>query len=81
MAISAILMLTLYKTLSAGLKARETAEMTIAPVRAATLAADLIGKDLESVMPPPGTLAGAFTGTHTGAAGSASDGSAWIYRP
>ena len=62
MGMMAMLALTLYMSLSIALKARDSAYANIGPVRAATVAADLIRQDLESVLPPSGNLAGPFIG-------------------
>jgi hypothetical protein len=62
----AMLALTLYMAMTIALRARDSAAANVAPVRAATVAADLIRQDLESVLPPTGTLAGAFEGYSNG---------------
>ena len=45
-------------------RAKTTADNAVKPMRAATIVSDLIGRDLGSVLPPTGLLAGPFTGTH-----------------
>ena len=75
MAMMAMLALTLYMAMAIALRARDSAAANIAPVRAATVAADLIRQDLESVLPPSGTLAGPFEGySNGGLPGGRSDG-------
>jgi type II secretion system protein J len=72
LSIAALLTFTLYASLHVAFRARRTAEEHVRPMRAATIAADLISQDLQCVMPPTGLLAGAFTGTQqAGAAGGA----------
>ena len=66
MAMMAMLALTLYMSITIALRARESSAATIAPVRAATVASDLIRQDLESVLPPTGNLAGPFIGYSNG---------------
>jgi hypothetical protein len=62
MGMMAMLALTLYMSLAIALRARDSAAANVGPVRAATVAADLIRQDLESVLPPSGHLAGPFIG-------------------
>jgi type II secretory pathway pseudopilin PulG len=59
----AMLALTLYMGLTVTVRARERAMSSVAPVRTALLAADLIRQDLESVLPCKQLLAGPFIGT------------------
>jgi type II secretion system protein J len=66
MGMMAMLALTLYMAMTIALRARDSAAANVAPVRAATVAADLIRQDLESVLPPSGTLAGPFEGYSNG---------------
>jgi len=70
--IMAMLALSLYTSMRVGLRARRTATEAVQPVRASTVAMDMICRDLESVMPPTGTLAGPFLGMRQlGSAGNA----------
>jgi type II secretion system protein J len=62
MAMMAMLGLSLYMSLTIAMRAKESAAANVGPVRAATIAGDLIRQDLESVLPPTGTLAGQFVG-------------------
>lgn len=62
MGMMAMLALTLYMSMSIALRARDSAAANVGPVRAATVAADLVRQDLESVLPPSGNLAGPFIG-------------------
>jgi len=62
MGMMAMLALTLYMSLAIALRARDSAAASVGPVRAATVAADLVRQDLESVLPPSGNLAGPFIG-------------------
>jgi prepilin-type N-terminal cleavage/methylation domain-containing protein len=66
MAMMAMLALTLYMAMTIALRARDSAGANVAPVRAATAAAELVRQDLESVLPPTGTLAGPFEGYSNG---------------
>jgi type II secretion system protein J len=66
MGMMAMLALTLYMSITIALRARDSAAANIAPVRAATVASDLIRQDLESVLPPTGNLAGPFIGYSNG---------------
>ena len=59
----AMLALTLYLGLTVTVRARERALSSVAPVRTALVAADLIRQDLESVLPCKQLLAGPFIGT------------------
>jgi prepilin-type N-terminal cleavage/methylation domain-containing protein len=59
----AMLSLALYMGLTVTVRARERAISSVAPVRTALLAADLIRQDLESVLPCKQLLAGPFIGT------------------
>jgi type II secretion system protein J len=58
----AMLTLSLYASMRVGMRARKTAQATVAPMRAATIAMDMICRDLESVPAPAGILAGPFLG-------------------
>src|SRR3954451_14962748 len=62
MGMMAMLALTLYMSLAIALRARDSAAASVGPVRAATVAADLVRQDLESLLPPRGHLPGAFIG-------------------
>jgi hypothetical protein len=74
MGMMAMLALTLYMALSIALRARDSAAANVGPVRAATIAADLIRQDLESVLSPSGNLAGPFIGyPNTGLANGRAD--------
>lgn len=53
---------TLYGSLYIAYKARERAHAAITPIRRAELAATLIRRDIESVLPPTGVLAAEFVG-------------------
>jgi hypothetical protein len=61
-----IIMGTIYGSISIGFRAKRRAEAAIAPVRAATAAADLVAQDLENALPPTGTLASQFLGQPQG---------------
>jgi type II secretion system protein J len=72
LAMVAALMLSLYASVRVAVRARRSAGAAVAPVRAATIAMDMICRDLESVPPPKGILAGPFLGARqTGATGEA----------
>jgi type II secretion system protein J len=74
MAMVAMLAITLYMSLNVAVRAKEAAGQAIEPMRTAILAADLMRQDLESVLPPNGTLtgngtlAGPFIGSANGGA-------------
>lgn len=63
LAIAAVLALTLYTSLTVTFRAKRSAEAAIGPARSMVIALDLIGRDLQSALPPTGILGGAFTGT------------------
>src|SRR4051812_33755994 len=63
MAMVAILAATMYACMQVAYKARRSAEATVQPIRAATMAIDLVGQDLQSVLPPSGILRGPFSGS------------------
>jgi type II secretion system protein J len=69
MAMVAMLAVTLYMSVNVAMRAKEAAAQAVEPMRTAILAADLMRQDLESVLPPNGTLtgngtlAGPFIGT------------------
>jgi len=52
----------LYASLHIGFRARAGGEAAIEPVRTASLALELVRRDLEGAMPPTGILAGAAPG-------------------
>lgn len=62
MAMVAMLALSLYTSMHVATRARRSAAAAVAPMRAATIAMDMICRDLESVPPPTGLLAGEFLG-------------------
>lgn len=68
----AMLALSMYASLSVCMKARRSALAAVQPVRAATIAMELICRDLESILPPTGILSGPFMGVRQmGASGDA----------
>ena len=72
LAMAAMLALSMYSSMSVCMKARRSAVATVQPVRAATIAMELICHDLESILPPTGLLSGPFTGMRQmGATGDA----------
>jgi len=73
MTLVAIVSLSLYASLRVAFKAKQSAEAAVAPVRGGAIAADLVCKDLESVPPPTGILAGPFIGTSQAGAGAGSE--------
>ena len=62
LAIMSVLASGLYMSLHVGFRSRKSAERAIGPVRTATLALTMLRRDLTSVLPPTGILAGAFVG-------------------
>lgn len=69
MVMTSLLALSLYVCLQTAFKARERACAAVEPIRAAQVALEMIGADLESAMMPTGILAGSFLGTNTAAGG------------
>jgi prepilin-type N-terminal cleavage/methylation domain-containing protein len=64
MSLVAIVSISLYASMYVAFRAKRSAEAAVRPVRGGTVAADLVCRDLESVPPPTGILAGPFVGTH-----------------
>lgn len=62
LAMMSMLATSLYVSLHTGFKARESAEATLAPARAAGIAMELLREDIESALPPRGILAADFVG-------------------
>jgi hypothetical protein len=56
--------LSLYASLRIAFRARDSANNAIGPIRTASVALDLVGRDLECVLSPNGVMAGAFVGQH-----------------
>ncbi|MGA2500358.1 MAG: type II secretion system protein GspJ [Tepidisphaeraceae bacterium] len=73
MAMVAMLALTLYTSMRVAIQARRSASASVASVRAATIAMDLVCSDLQSVLAPKGNYAGPFTGTRQSGTGSDAD--------
>jgi general secretion pathway protein J len=73
MAMVAMLALTLYTSLRVAIQARRSATSAVAPVRAATIAMDLVCNDLQAVLQPKGNYAGPFTGTRQTGTGTDAD--------
>ena len=69
----AMLMMTLALTMSIGIKSRARAISAVDNARSAAIATELLRQDLESVLPPTGTLAGRFFGTRQGEGGAEAD--------
>jgi len=63
LAVMGILAVSLGASLQIAFGARRRAEAPLATVKAAALAMDLVGRDIEPALPPRGLLAGAFVGT------------------
>jgi type II secretion system protein J len=61
-AITAILAATVYASLTVATRTRDRAAEAVGKGRAITLALDLVRRDLQSIPPPTGTMAGAFLG-------------------
>ncbi len=55
--ITAMLALSMYMSMNVCLRARRSATAAVQPVRAGTIAMELICHDFESVLPPTGVLA------------------------
>src|SRR5438477_863076 len=53
MTCACMLAVTLYASLRIGIKSRDHAEAAVEPARQAQVALELIGRDLESALPPP----------------------------
>jgi hypothetical protein len=62
LSLMAVLATALYLSLHVGFRARTGAEAALAPVRSATLALELLRRDVETALPPTGVLAGTFFG-------------------
>jgi len=62
LALMGVLAGALYASLHIAFSARTRAEAAIAPVRAASLALELVRRDIVSTPPPTGVLAGSFVG-------------------
>lgn len=63
MSMMAMLAMSLYASMHSAIRAKRTAVAAVAPMRAATIAMDMICRDLESVPAPTGLLAGPFLAT------------------
>jgi len=61
MGVTCIIAVTLFASLRVALKARDSAQSMMEPARAAQVALDLIGQDLESALPPPPSTTGTTT--------------------
>ena len=79
LAIMGILATGLYMSLHIGFKAQKSAERAIAPVRAGTLALEMLRRDLASALPPTGILAGAFIGEDAKAEASTEDADLLVF--
>ena len=62
MSMMALLAGSLYSAMNIGFKAKKKSEEAIAPLRAADIAFNIMGRDLQSALPPRGILAGPFIG-------------------
>jgi type II secretory pathway pseudopilin PulG len=58
--IASVVAVTLFSSLSIAFRARRNTEAALAPARSAELAMQIVREDLESALPPRGTLAGTF---------------------
>jgi type II secretion system protein J len=58
--IASAVAVTLFSSLSIAFRARRNTEASLAPARSAELAMQIVREDLESALPPRGTLAGSF---------------------
>lgn len=70
-AMTAMLALSLFASLSVAFHARRTAAGAVDPLRALNVAVDLLARDLQNVPPPTGLLKGTFIGTHQAQPGPA----------
>ena len=61
MTVACMLAVTLYASLRVGIKSRDHAEAAVEPARQAQVAMELIGRDLESALPPPSSTSSSFT--------------------
>ena len=62
MSLAAMLAVAMYASVNVAYHGKRTAQNAVQPVRAATIAAELVTQDLQSVLPPTGQLAGPFQG-------------------
>lgn len=65
-AVTSVLAATVYASLMVATRTRDRASDTVGKDRSLRLALDLVRRDLQSVPPPTGTLAGAFIGEDDG---------------
>ena len=79
LAIMGVLASGLYMSLHIGFRAQKSAERAIAPVRAGTLALEMLRRDLASALPPTGILAGAFIGEDAKAEISTEDADVLVF--
>jgi hypothetical protein len=70
LSLMAVLATALYLSLHVGFRARTGAEQALAPVRSATLALELLRRDVETALPPTGILAGTFFGEDAAGTGA-----------
>ena len=78
LAIMGLLATSLYASLHIGFRARRAAERAIGPVRAASLALELVRRDVEAALPPTGILAGTFYGEDGSSGGRDADTLTWF---
>ena len=79
LALMGILATALHVSFHTGFKARTRAVAAIAPVRSATLALEVLRRDIESALPPTGVLAGIFVGEDARADDSAADADTLVF--
>lgn len=63
MSIAALLSLSLYASMAVAFRANRSAEAAVRPARIASVAMELVSRDLESVMPPSDNLSGHLYGS------------------
>ncbi len=73
MAIAAMMAMAIYSAMSAAFKARTSAQAQMRDIRPASIALNLFEQDLQSILPPNGTLAGPMVGYAMGSDGREAD--------
>lgn len=72
-AIAAMMALTLYSAMSSGFRARTSSLAQMRNIQSATIALDLVERDLQSILPASGTLSGPMLGYAMGTPGREAD--------
>jgi hypothetical protein len=62
LAVVGVIAAAFYASLRIGFRARDSARRAVEPIQRADIAIDFLRRDIESALPPTGTLAGVFVG-------------------